>query len=134
MIQASRFDFDIYQGGELAVWFDIVLPDGTIVDPPNYGAGYSYAALQVRDKPASEGGVALFTLTTDGDQDGVIVLGLTTDADGVQHSGYWWASSAVTAAIVPWGDSQYDMELGVDPNKQKCLFGIARLVPEETLV
>lgn len=133
MIQTARFDFDIYQGGELAVWFDIVLPDGTIADPPTYGIGYTYAALDIRDKPASDGGVSVLDepLTTD---NGGIVLGLVTDADGVEHSGYWWASSADTALLVPWGDGWYDMELGEDPNKQKPFAGIARLIPEATLI
>lgn len=133
MIQTARFDFDIYQGGELAVWFDIVLPDGTICDPPTYGIGYTYAALDIRDTSASDGGVSVLTepLTTD---NGGIVLGLVEDADGVEHSGYWWMSSTDTADLIPWGEAVYDMELGDDPNKQKPFAGIVRLIPEETLI
>lgn len=129
MTLPNRFDLVIRQGATLQVWFDVVFPDGSIADLPNVGDGYTIGRLQVRDKPRSLGGTVLLDLNTD---NGGVVLGLMTDADGVQHSGYLYATAAATEALEPWGEGVHDFEVSDGANVHRLLEGVATLSLEAT--
>lgn len=123
MMEPAYYPLRIYQGADLKVWFAIQMPSG-VADPPTVGDGYTEGWLQVRDKPASDGGTVLLELTTD---NGGIVLGLETDADGAQWSGYLYCSAWATAELPAWGEAQYDMFISNGSNVEPVLYGPATL-------
>lgn len=118
----------IQQGATFKFWFALRLPDGSVANPTT--SGYTIARLQVRDKAASDGGTVLLSLTTD---NGGIALGALTDAEGRTWSGYLYASAAATAALVPWGDGVYDLELSDGSDVIRLMEGVAILSPEVSI-
>jgi hypothetical protein len=106
-IETQYMIWRIRQGATLYVPFAIEATDGTTYDLAEEGDGYTIGACQVRTESASEGGELLLDLTTD---NGGMVLTAFTDASG-DWSGYLYASAAATAALVPWGDGQFDLEI-----------------------
>ena len=117
----------VQQGATFKFWFALRLPNGTIVDPTTTGSGYTIGRMQVRDKA---GGTLLLDLNT---TNGGVSLGLVTDADGRQWSGYLYASAAATAALVPWGDGVYDLEISDGVDVIRVLQGPCVLSPEVTV-
>lgn len=126
----ARHDLIIRQGEDFQFWFAVDLPDGSTANLPNIGEGYTIGRMQVRDKPASEGGVVLLELT---DENGGVWLDYQIDADGVPWSGYLYASANATAALVPWGEAVWDFEISNGSNVRKVLYGSATLEPEITV-
>lgn len=128
------YPLDIVQGATFYKPFAIEDPDGVTYDLATEGDGYTVGRLQIRDKAASDGGVVILELTTD---NGGVVIEAFTDGAGRDWSGYWFASAAATAALVPWGEGQYDFEIadsaGEAARKERPFFGDARLLPEVTL-
>ena len=120
----------IQQGATFKFWFALRLANGTIQDPPAIGGGYTIGRLQVRDKVASDGGTLLLELTT---ANGGVSLGLVTDADGRQWSGFLYASASATAALLPWGDAVYDLEISDGLDVIRVLQGPCILSPEVTV-
>ncbi len=120
------YTLTIEQGSTLKVWWALELLNGSVADLPAIGTGYTVGRLTVRDR---YGGAELLSLTT---ANGGIVLGLMTDTDGAQWSGYLYASATATAALVPWGDAVYDLEISDGSDVVKPFRGVAILVPETT--
>lgn len=97
----------IKQGETLEGWIDLLEEDGTVIEPTTEGPGYTVAWAQVRNKAAYEtDSVVLLELTT---ANGGISLGIETDSEGVDHSGSFYASPAATAALLPWGEGQFEI-------------------------
>ena len=106
-MKPGEYELRIYQGKTFYFPFAIEDPDGLTLDPTTEGDGYTVGRMQVRDMAASDGGEVILELTTD---NGGVVLGAFTDESG-DWSGYLFASAAATAALVPWGEGQYDLEI-----------------------
>jgi hypothetical protein len=126
----NRFDLIIEQGTTLKAWFAVKTPDGTVRDLVL--DGYSTARLQVRDKPATQGGTVRLSLTT---ANGGIVLAKQTDADGRVWTGYLYASATTTGNLSGWGRGGYNMEIVKDGNPDEVitlLRGFATLEEEWT--
>ncbi len=99
MTLPNVFPLVIEQGSTLKFWFAVQDTDGTIRDL--IADGYSTARLQVRDKPADQGGTVRLSLTT---ANGGINLTRQYDLpEGDPNrrlwSGYLYASATTTAAL-----------------------------------
>lgn len=119
-MKPARHDLTIYQGDTFGLWFRIRLANGTVADPPNIGDGYTFGRLTVRD---TYGGTAQLVCDTD---NGLLVLGLETDASGAQWSGHATAGPEATD-IEAWGDGVYDLKISDGVHVHTVLFGTARL-------
>ena len=121
----ARHDITIVAGDTFGLWFALDLPDGTVADPPNVGDGYTIGRLTVKDE---YGGTDLLVCDTDNSR---LTLGLTTDADGVEWSGYATAGPGATD-ITDWGEGAYDLKISDGVHVHTVLFGTAKLQPAAT--
>ncbi len=126
MALPERFSLTINQGETLKRWFAVRLPNGTVANLPTQGSGYTIGRLYVRN---AYGGDLLLALTT---TNGGIVLGLMTDSQGQQWSGYIYAPASATAALTPWGNGVYDFEISDGSDVIRVAQGDARLSREAT--
>lgn len=134
----NRFDLTIEQGSTFKYWFAVRDTDGVIVD---LGAeGYNVAHLQVRDRPASQGGTLQIEFSNTYNGYGLIVLGLQYDLpigdpNRRQWSGYIYASAPVTANLRDWGLGGYNFEISKSSTPDEVITimrGTAALEPEWT--
>lgn len=128
MALPNTYTLTIEQGAALKAWWRLEYPDGTVVDLA--AAGYTIGRLQVRTDYASNGGDLLLTMTTD---NGGVVISYEADADGQYWSGYLYASPVATAALVPWGEGVFDLEISDGSDVIRVLEGVAVLSPESTV-
>jgi hypothetical protein len=132
---ARRYPLLIYQGKTLTKPFRRRIATGPnagqVFDPFAYEVTDGW--LQVRDKPAFEGGVVLFELTV---ANGGITLGRYDDGTGKEWSGYLYADAEATRSLQPWGVGGYELVLATaDRSWVKPLFtGPALLVPAVTVL
>jgi hypothetical protein len=128
MTLPNTYTLTINQGETLARWWRLEHTDGTVVDLNT--EGYTIGRLQVRDAYASEGGELLLNLTTD---NGGVVIDYQADADGTYWSGALYMHATATAALVPWGDAVFDLEIeNASGEVIRVLQGVAVLDPEAT--
>jgi hypothetical protein len=128
-MQPQRYDLTIVQGTTFYLPFAIDAPDGTTYDLAAEGDGYTIGLAQVRTAPLSEGGELLLDLTT---ANGGIVIAPFTDGNGLDWSGYLFATAATTAMLVPWGEAVWNLEISDGVRVEHPLFGVAQLFPEVT--
>ena len=126
MALPQRYTLTIHRGATLKRWFALRYPDGAIADPTTAGDGYTDGRLVVRD---TYSGSELLNLTT---ENGGVTLGLLTDAEGRQWSGFLFASAAATATLVDWGDGVFTFEIGNGSDVIRVAEGVAILSPETT--
>ena len=125
MTLPNTYQLTIQQGANMKRWWALQYPDGSIVDL--ISEGYTIGRLQVRDLYASEGGELILDLNTD---NGGVVIDYQADADGTYWTGYLWASAAATAALDPFGDAVFDLEVSNGTDVIRVIEGVARLSPE----
>lgn len=125
-MQPARYDITVIQGDTFGLWFRILLPNGTVANPPAIGDGYTIGRLTIRD---TYDGDELVSLDTDNDR---LTLGLTTAADGSQWSGFAMLDASSTALFTVWGDGVYDLKISDGLHVHTVLFGTARLMPAAT--
>lgn len=136
MTLPNTFNLIIEQGTTFKFWFAVRTTDGVIRDL--IAEGYSTGRLQVRDKPASQGGTVKLSLTT---ANGGINMTRQYDLpegdpNRRQWSGYLYASATATAALTDWGLGGYNFEIVKDSNAGEVitvLRGDAVLEPEWTV-
>lgn len=128
MTLPEHYDLTIEQGASLKRWWRLQYKDGTVVDLSAVGGGYTIGRLTVMDKYPADGGVHLFPpLTT---TNGGVVISYQADADGAYWTGAIVMSAAATAALVPWGEAVYDLEISNGSDVIRVLQGICTLSPE----
>jgi len=125
MALPERYDLTINQGATLKRWFRLTYDTGAIVNLTT--AGYTIGRLTVRDV---YGGAVQLALTT---ANGGIDLAYQADANGVYWSGNIYASPSATAALVDWGDGDYDLEIDSGSDVIRVMQGVAVLSPEASL-
>ena len=125
MTLPNSYTLTIEQGANLKRWWALQYPDGSIVDL--ISEGYTIGRLQVRDLYASEGGELILDLNTD---NGGVVIDYQADADGTFWTGYLWASAASTAALEPFGEAVYDLEVSNGTDVIRIIQGVAVLSSE----
>ena len=128
-MEPHRYDLTIVQGATFYLPFAIEATDGSTYDLATVGDGYTIGRAHLRDDYASNGGELLLTLTTD---NGGVVIDAFTDADGYDWSGYLFASATATAALTPWGEGVWDLEISDGTRVERPLHGVVTLEPEAT--
>lgn len=129
-MEPHEYNLKIVQGATFYHPFAIDLPDGSTMDLLTEGGGYTIGRLTIRDKYPADGGEVILLLTND---NGGVVIGPFTDGNGVDWSGYWFASATQTAALIPFGEAVWDFEVSDGLRVERPFYGIARLLPEVTL-